>query len=224
MELRRADIGFGRVIVDDAGVTRRGLFRTRRIGWNDISEYALEIIPTADPYDPYRYGETPIGELAYARDVVQGKHHVYLVSVELRGGAQPVAFGWRFKDAHVAIHEIVERVHDRLAERAREQFERVKLAAFGPLGITADSIGWGATSLPRDRVEALEVFDARPLELRVMERDRARPFAHASTRGVPNLFVALALARELGYPTRGAALVREAFARPPRDILRVWPG
>lgn len=214
MELKRADFGFGRVVIDESGVARRGLFRTRRVAWDEISEYALEMTPTVDASAYREYSLTPVGELAYLRDAVQGMHRAYLVHVELRGGAQPVAFGWRFRDAHLAVHEIVERVHGRLARRARDELDRLGLTAFGPLGLAAESIAWGAKSLPRERVEAIEIFDAKPLELRVMARGETWPFARAPTRAIPNLLVALALARDLGYATRGNPLVRDVFARP----------
>jgi hypothetical protein len=39
MELTRADFGFGRVVIDDRGVTRRQLFSTRTLAWNTILDY-----------------------------------------------------------------------------------------------------------------------------------------------------------------------------------------
>ena len=43
LELRRSDIGFGRVVIDDVGVTRHYALRSTSIAWDEIRDYRLTI-------------------------------------------------------------------------------------------------------------------------------------------------------------------------------------
>src|SRR5213078_1899429 len=43
LELRRSDIGFGRVVVDDTGVTRHFARSIASIAWDEIRDYRLKV-------------------------------------------------------------------------------------------------------------------------------------------------------------------------------------
>jgi len=43
LELRRSDIGFGRVTVDDTGVTRQRALSVESIAWDQIRDYRLTV-------------------------------------------------------------------------------------------------------------------------------------------------------------------------------------
>lgn len=215
MELRRADIGFGTVIVDDRGVERRGLIWTRSITWDAIDEYRLGIEPRTAPLDSYRHGSTPLGEILHAVDSLRGKNAVYHLDLELIGRDARVAFGWRFHDVHLAISEVLARIHDRLAARARASTP----AMFGPLALSADEVQWRGARIERAEVERIELFDSSPVTLRVLALGKVLPFARASMAEVPNVLVALELAHELGYATGGGELARAALSTPNRDVM-----
>ena len=43
LELRRSDIGFGRLVVDDTGVTRRFALSATSIALDEVRDYRLKI-------------------------------------------------------------------------------------------------------------------------------------------------------------------------------------
>src|ERR1700733_15509683 len=96
IELGRSDIGFGTLIVDELGVTRRRLIRTQRIAWDDIREYRLGAkVQNATGELGRMFG----GDIAMAIDfaqAVRGKRTPIRLSCELIGTEQRVMVNWRF--------------------------------------------------------------------------------------------------------------------------------
>ena len=209
MELRRADFGFGRVILDDAGVTRRGLFRTRSLAWDAIRDYRLCVVLR---------GEEALASYGLALPKHDGSDFVRAMhgesrrelAIELRGdGGRHLAISWqRFRNTDAAIAEILRRLRARLTERARTQLKIRGMASFGPLELAPHAVQWASRPpLAHDAVEAIELFDASPAQLRVMARGKVWPYGHAPTGHVPNVVTALELAEELGYRVRGTQLI-----------------
>ncbi|MBS1120286.1 MAG: hypothetical protein H6Q90_2514 [Deltaproteobacteria bacterium] len=210
MELRRADIGIGRVIIDDHGVSRRGLVHTHALAWLEIRDYRLTIEFHGQAPDALYLADDLLGAVLFARDVAaasRGESRIRL-AIELVGRDDRVEFGaLRFRHANEAIAKIVEQVHPRLLAAARAELAEQGVVHFGPLALARDAITWsGRSPLPRDEVESVELFDTSPACLRVMAHGKALPYGKAPTAEIPNLGAALELAAELGYRAHRSSL------------------
>jgi len=211
LELRRSDIGFGRVVVDDTGVTRHFALSSESIAWDDICDYRLTIEIRGARLEVL-YLLRWFDVLLMANDVRNGYRgdHRFRFGIELRGARTRVAFNWRFRGVEIAIAKIVERIHPRLARPAHAEFAHHGIAQFGPLTIGQHAIRWGdKPPLPRARVESVELFNSSPLRLRVMATRKAWPYGQAELADIPNVVAALELAEQQGYPVHG----RELLAR-----------
>jgi hypothetical protein len=218
LELRRSDIGFGRVIVDDIGVTRHFALSSASIAWDAIRDYRLTIEIRGARLEVL-YLVRFLDMLLMANDVRNGYRgdHRFRFGIELRGDDRRVAFNWRFRGVEIAIAQIVRRIHPRLAGPVHAEFARHGIAQFGPLTIGQHAIRWGnKPALPRARVESVELFNSSPLRLRVMARRKIWPYGQAELADIPNVIAALELAAQLGYPIHG----RELLARLALDAPR----
>jgi hypothetical protein len=211
LELRRSDIGFGRVVVDDTGVTRHFALSAASIAWDEIRDYRLKIEIRGARLEVL-YLVRWIDMLLLANDVRKGYRgdHRLRCGIVLLGDRTRVAFNWRFRGVEIAIAQILRRIHTRLAIPVRAGFARHGIAQFGPLTIGQHAIRWGdKPALPRAAVEGVELFNSSPIRLRVMARRKALPYGQAELADIPNLAAALELAEQQGYPVHG----RELLAR-----------
>ena len=218
LELRRSDIGFGRVIVDDTGVTRHFALSSASIAWDAIRDYRLTIEIRGARLEVL-YLVRFVDMLLLANDVRKGYRgdHRFRFGIELRGDDRRVAFNWRFRGVEIAIAQIVRRIHPRLARPAQADFARHGIAQFGPLTIGQHAIRWGdKPALPRARVESVELFNSSPLRLRVMARRKIWPYGQAELADIPNVIAALELAAQHGYPVHGRELLSRLALDAPR--------
>jgi hypothetical protein len=207
LELRRF-LGLGRVVVDERGVTRRGL-STSSLAWDEIVDYRLTavllgvnrpVIYLSDVLEAIRIATTAI-------DAYRGRDR-FGFGIAVFGATRRVRFSWRFPDAQLAIAMILNRLCRPLGRRARTAFERDGVGRFGPLTLADHGIEWlGKPGLPRARVEHIDLFDSSPVRLRVMARGKAFPYASVRLADIPHLVAALDLARALGYRVRGRELL-----------------
>jgi hypothetical protein len=209
IELGRSDIGFGTLIVDDLGVTRRRLIRTQRIAWDDIREYRLGAkIQNATGELGRAFG----GDIAMAIDfahAVRGKRTPIRLSCELIGTEQRVMVNWRFAYVEAAIDEIMRRIGPRLLARARDELARDHVASFGGLALGAHGVVWKSRGLLEARdVDKLALVDTTPVQLFVHAKQRAWPYAKLALDDVPNVLAMLELAGELGYRVEGRELLQ----------------
>jgi hypothetical protein len=219
LELRRSDIGFGRVVVDEVGVTRHYALSAASIAWDDIRDYRLTVEIRGARLEVL-YLVRWLDMVLMANDVRRGYRgdHRFRFGIELRGEHARVAFNWRFRGAEIAIARILRRIHPRLAAPVHAGFARHRIAQFGPLTIGEHAIRWGdKAALPRARVESVELFNASPIRLRVMAERKAWPYGQAELADIPNVVAALELAEQQGYPVRGRELLaRLAVGAPPQ--------
>jgi hypothetical protein len=209
LALRRSDIGFGRVVVDDTGVTRHGLWSSRSIAWPDILDYRLTVEIRGAKLEVL-YLIDNLNLLLIANDVYKGYrgNHRFRFGIRLLGATDELAFNWRFRGVALAISQIVRRIHPLLARQTRAAFELTGIGRFGLLALTDHGIQWaGDPALPRDQVECVELFNSSPVQLRVMAKHKVWPYCRAPLADIPNLAAALRLARALGYPVRGRQLI-----------------
>ncbi|HEU4733238.1 MAG TPA: hypothetical protein VFT22_35340 [Kofleriaceae bacterium] len=209
LALRRSDIGFGRVVVDDTGVTRHGLVSSQSIAWGDILDYRLTIEMRGSRIEVL-YLVDHLNLVLIASDVLRGYRgaHRFRFGIRMLGATGELAFNWRFRGVAIAIAQIVRRVDPLLSRQARAAFAATGVGRFGPLALGDRGIRWADRPLlPRDDVESVELFNSSPVQLRVMARRKAWPYGRAPLAEIPNLAAALRLARALGYPVRGTELV-----------------
>lgn len=211
LELRRSDIGFGRVVVDDTGVTRHYALRSASIAWDEIRDYRLTIEIRGARLEVL-YLVRWLDMALVANDIRRGYRgdHRFRFGIVLLGEGKRVAFNWRFRGVEMAIARVLRRIHPRLAAPVHAEFARHGIAQLGPLTIGAYAIRWGdKPPLARALVESIELFNSSPLRLRVMARRKVLPYGQAELGDIPNIAAALELAEQQGYPVRG----RELLAR-----------
>lgn|GEM_PF-5371812 len=209
LELRRSDIGFGRVVVDDTGVTRQRALSAQSIAWDAIRDYRLTVEIRGARLEVL-YLVQWMDVLLMADDVHNGYRgqHRMRFGIELRGATERVAFNWRFKGVELAIAQILQRVHPTLSAPVHALFARTGIAKFGDLTIGEHAIRWAdKPALLRGQVESVELFNSSPLRLRVMARRKVWPYGQAELADVPHIVTALELAAQLGYPVRGRELL-----------------
>jgi hypothetical protein len=226
LELRRSDIGFGRVVVDDTGVTRRFALSAASIAWDEIRDYRLKIEIRGARLEVL-YLVRWIDLLLMANDVRNGYrgHHRFRFGIVLLGEHKRIAFNWRFRGVEIAIAQILRRIHARLATPVRADFARHGIAQFGALTIGEHAIRWGdKPPLPRAAVESIELFNSSPIRLRVMARRKAWPYGQALLADIPNIAAALELAEQQGYPVRGRELLARLALGSIRDSLPAGSG
>jgi hypothetical protein len=209
LELRRSDIGFGRVVVDDTGVTRHYALRSASIAWDEIRDYRLTIEIRGARLEVL-YLVRWLDMALVANDIRRGYRgdHRFRFGIVLLGDAKRVAFNWRFRGVEMAIAQVLRRIHPRLAAPVHAEFARHGIAQLGPLTIGKYAIRWGdKPPLARALVESVELFNSSPLRLRVMARRKVLPYGQAELGDIPNIAAALELAEQQGYPVRGRELL-----------------
>jgi hypothetical protein len=208
IELHRSDIGFGRVVVDDSGVTRKGLFRSKHLRFSEIESYRLSLTLRGITGDT---GYLVAGPLAWIADygaAREGRHRLRF-GIELVGADTTLDFNWRFRAVHTAIAAVLGRMHERITARARQQLEETSVARFGGLALAEHGIQWKRHDpIPREAIECVQIFDSTDVTLRIMQKDRTLPYCSPELDDVPDLMSALAIAGELGYRIEGRHLLR----------------
>ncbi|MDB4960571.1 MAG: hypothetical protein JWP01_570 [Myxococcales bacterium] len=199
LELRRSDIGFGRVRISDHSVERTTLFGRHALTWDEIRDYRLTIELT-------RRLSNELASTVHLHEVIEGYRgrHGLKLGIELIGDDDTVAFNWRFRDVALAIAQVVQRIRERFLASAQSTLVSTGAVTFGPLELSATSVRWNVDELAADKVEAIELFNSSPVSLRVMARGRVWPHGSVPTAKVPNL---LAVLEALGYVVRGRELL-----------------
>lgn len=222
LELGRADIGFGHVVLDDHGVTRKGVIGSDSIAYDDIRDYRLTIELGLEGGLGAGDAGMYLGDLAVMIDLAaafleairsdgspDAPPRKVRLGIELLGASSRVDFNWRFEHVDVAIAHVLERIDERITTACREQLRDTGVFHAGPLALSADAIRWGThDAIAKADVESIELFDSSPVELRVMKRGKVLPYGHARTSEIPWLGSVLVLADELGYPVSGRGLIR----------------
>ena len=215
-ELGRSDIGFGKLIVDEHGITRTKLFGRETILWDDVRDYRVKVEFRAR--DPNVFFHNPITDVKNVVEAFRGNSK-RRYGMTLFGESTRVAFNWRFRDVGLAIAFAIEQIDTRITNVSRALLERGGEIRFGKLRLAAGGILVGSAFLGASQVEAIELFDASSLELRVMRKGKVWPLAKMKFHTVPNPYSALAIAEELGYVIKGRELLPR-FAPPIARVVR----
>jgi len=215
-ELGRSDIGFGKLIVDERGITRTKLFGRETILWDDVRDYRVKVEFRAR--DPNVLWNNPITDVKNVVAAFRGNSK-RRYGMTLFGESSRVAFNWRFRDVELAIAFAIEQVDTRITRASRAILEQGGEIRFGKLRLAAAGLLLGGAYLSATQVEAIELFDASSLELRVMRKGKVWPLATMKFHTVPNPYSALAIAEELGYVIKGRELLPR-FAPPEARVVR----
>ena len=208
IELRRAHIGFSRVVLDQHGVTRKKLLSRSFIAWDQIEDYRIEITLSGHGAGPL-YLVNGLNSLLMIDDLrraMRGGSAVQF-AIELIGRDDHLLLDERYRGVARAIGHVLEQIGPRIAAGPRAELERTGGATFGQLRLTRQGVRWrDREPLPREQVETLELFDSSPVKLRVMKHGKVLPYAQTETANLPALHALLEIAQELGYPVRGREL------------------
>jgi len=215
-ELGRSDIGFGKLIVDERGITRKKLFGRETILWDDVRDYRVKVEFRAR--DPNMLWNNPITDVKNAVEAFRGNSR-RRYGMTLFGETSRVAFNWRFRDVGLAITFAIEQIDTRITNASRALLEQFGELRFGKLRLAAGGILVGSAFLEAAEVEAIELFDANTLELRVMRKGKIWPLAKMQFHTVPNPYTLLAIAEELGYAIKGRELLPR-LAPPEARVVR----
>lgn len=208
IELRRADIGFGRVVLDEHGVTRKRLLSRSFLAWDQIEDYRIEITLSGHGAGPLYFvdGINSLLMIDDLRRAMRGESAVQF-AIELIGRDDSLMFDGRYRGVARAIGHVLEQIGPRIAAGPRAELARTGVATFGQLRLTRQGVHWrDRDPLPRDQIETIELFDSSPVKLRVMKHGKVLPYAQTETANLPALHALLEIAQELGYPVRGREL------------------
>ena len=200
----------GRVVIDDAGITRHDLLSHTHLPWSAIRRYhlALEIAPVNNLFTQMIGVGDVLLLLDLARGLVGDRDYKLALALDGADGSH-LELDSGFRHAAAGIADILTRLHATQLAAAGDAIE------LGPLALSAGSISSAGKTIAREDVESVELFDDTPISLRVMARGKAFPFAKAPTAEIPNVLVALAVAQRLGYRVRGLALLEALVIRRP---------
>jgi len=203
-ELGRSDIGFGKLVVDDAGITRHRMIRTQRLAWDDIVGYRLGVVienATGAWGRAFGWDFSAVEDFIAA---LRGKRTALRLSCELLSRQTRLMVNWRFATVELAIAEVMRRVGPRLLEGSLRELEQSGIARFGDLVVGKRGVQWRKrASLAFEAVEDLAIIDSTPVQLVVHRRGHAFAYARFNTGDIPNVLVALDVAERLGYRVTG---------------------
>ena len=209
LELKRSDIGFGRIVIDDSGVTRHGVFSTTFVGYDEIEDYRLTIGLTGHAPE-LLYLIEGVNLLPILNDVRRGMkgEHRFRFGIELVGRTRSVSFNWRFRDAGLGIAAILKRITPRLSELIRAEVANTGAARFGTLHLSSQTVQIGTRDpLRQGDVESIELFDSSPIKVRVMKRGKVLPYGTLRMKDVPRIHALFETAEAFGYPVKGRNLL-----------------
>jgi hypothetical protein len=168
--------------------------------------------------DPNMLWNNPITDVKNAVEAFRGNSR-RRYGMTLFGETSRVAFNWRFRDVGLAITFAIEQIDTRITNASRALLEQFGELRFGKLRLAAGGILVGSAFLEAAEVEAIELFDANTLELRVMRKGKIWPLAKMQFHTVPNPYTLLAIAEELGYAIKGRELLPR-LAPPEARVVR----
>lgn len=150
-----------------------------------------------------------IGEVTQVRGFLDGL-----------GGESPLEFilehdGKKLREP-VEIARTLTSLHAATLRTLREELARTGRVTAGPLQLGRTELMWKRDEpLTLAEVEAIELFDNSPIQLRVMKHGKVWPYGKADTDNIPNVVEVLRIAHELGYPVKGLALLDALFSAVP---------
>jgi len=175
-----------RIIVYTHGVERRGRFGKKRLGWDQLQSYTLNVV------DPSHAGAGAGGVLGMLIVRLVTSNEIKPQAVVLRGrGGEKVTIPNQLKDYDGLLASLIPYLADRLAAQVHQELSRGVPVAFGKRlsldpqgGVVFTGLLGGKQNLPFHEVESL-LFERAILAIR--RRGEAKPWQTVPIAAVPNV-------------------------------------
>ena len=177
-----------RVTVYTHGIERRGRFGRKRVAWDQLDTYTLEVI------DQSRSAAGAGGLLAVLVIRLLTSNQIKPQAVTLRGrGGEKVTIPNQLQDYDALLNSLVPYLTERLAARVHQELSRGMAVGFGKrlsldpqAGVVFTGLLGGKQNLPFHEVESI-VFERALLAIR--RRGEPKPWQTVAIAAVPNVGV-----------------------------------
>jgi len=177
-----------RVIVYTHGVERRGRFGSKRLGWDQLQSYTLNVI------DPAHAGAGAGGVLGMLVVRLVTSNQIKPQSVVLRGkNGEKVAIPNQLKEYDALLASLIPYLADRLTVQVHQELSRGVPVGFGKrltldprAGLVFSGLLGGKQNLPFHEIESL-LFERALLAIR--RRGEPKPWQTVAIAAVPNVGV-----------------------------------
>jgi hypothetical protein len=177
-----------RIIVYTHGVERRGRFGKKRLGWDQLQSYTLNVV------DPQHAGAGAGGLLGVLIIRLVTSNDIKPQAVVLRGkGGEKVTIPNQLKDYDALLSSLIPYLADRLVAQVHQELSRGVPVVFGKRlaldpqgGVVFTGLLGGKQNLPFHEVESM-VFERALLVIR--RRGEPKPWQNVPIAAVPNVGV-----------------------------------
>jgi hypothetical protein len=177
-----------RVVVYTHGIERRGRFGSKRVAWDQLQSYTLNVV------DPSHAGAGAGGVLAVLIIRLITSNDIKPRSVVLRGkNGEKVSIPHHLKDYNALLASLLPYLVDRLTPQVHQELSRGVAVAFGKrltldpqAGIVFSGVLGGKQSLPLSEVEGM-AFERALLAIR--RRGEPKPWQTVAIASIPNIGV-----------------------------------
>lgn len=177
-----------RVIVYTHGIERRGRFGRKRLGWDQLQSYTLNVV------DPSHAAAGVGGLIAMALIRLLTSNEIKPQAVVLRGkGGEKVVIPNQLKDYDSLIASLVPYLTDRLAAQVHQELTRGVPVTFGKrltldpqAGVVFTGLLGGKQNAPFHEVESM-VFERALLAIR--KHGQTKPWQSVAIAAIPNVVV-----------------------------------
>jgi len=177
-----------RVIVYTHGIERRGRFGSKRLGWDQLQSYTLNIV------DPAHAGAGAGGVLAVLLIRLLTSNEIKPQAVVLRGkNKEKVTIPNQLKDYEALLASLIPFLTERLAAQVHQELSRGVPVTFGKrltldpqAGVVFNGLLGGKQSAPFHEIESM-VFERALLAIR--RHGQPKPWQTVAIAAIPNVVV-----------------------------------
>jgi|GEM_PF-2432116 len=177
-----------RVIVYTHGIERRGRFGSKRLGWDQLQSYTLNIV------DPAHAGAGAGGVLAVLIIRLLTSNEIKPQAVVLRGkNKEKVTIPNQLKDYEALLASLIPFLTERLAAQVHQELSRGVPVTFGKrltldpqAGVVFNGLLGGKQSAPFHEIESM-VFERALLAIR--RHGQPKPWQTVAIAAIPNVVV-----------------------------------
>lgn len=192
-----------RITVYTHGVERRGRFGKKRLGWDQLQSYTLNVV------DPAHAGAGAGGVLGMLLVRLVTSNQIKPQSVVLRGkGGEKLTIPNQLKDYDGLLASLIPYLADRLAAQVHQELSRGAPVGFGKRlsldpqgGVVFTGLLGGKQNLPFHEVDSI-VFERANVAIR--RRGEAKPWQTVPIAAVPNVGVLQKIVAQASPPPQAA--------------------
>ena len=199
-----------RVVVYTHGIERRGRFGSKRLGWDQLQSYTLNVV------DPAHAGAGAGGVLAVLIIRLLTSNEIKPQAVVLRGkNKEKVTIPNHLKDYDSLLASLIPFLTERLAAQVHQELSRGLPVTFGKrltldpqAGVVFNGLLGGKQSAPFHEIESL-VFERALLAIR--RHGQPKPWQTVAIAAIPNVVVLRRIVAQAS-PPRHASPESENFS------------